>query len=261
VRLRFSDIHPGQVTGYSLTLPGHAGQDGEPAWYGGGRLAESLSLPRLRRRWNTSPERSVPPDHRAFRCSAAERNLIYDHAAKQAAAAADHIRRHAASDPAQAADAAHAAADSLRVLARVTGSPVLRQAADAYDRAARSAYGRVPPVTGQGTQLRAAARLLALTGRTTAGSLAQLAVLAAQLALLADAVAELRRSQQHAAQAAAARASAQRLREARDQASTRTTSGLYPAAGRRISVPAQPASAVTRHPRSQPASPRAPGRP
>ncbi len=26
VRLRFSDIHPGQVTGYSLTLPGHTGR-------------------------------------------------------------------------------------------------------------------------------------------------------------------------------------------------------------------------------------------
>ena len=36
VRLRFSDADPGQVTGYSVTLPGHAGHDGAPLWYGGG---------------------------------------------------------------------------------------------------------------------------------------------------------------------------------------------------------------------------------
>ena len=39
VRVRFSEIDPGQVTGYSVTLPGHTGPDGTPLWYGGGRLA------------------------------------------------------------------------------------------------------------------------------------------------------------------------------------------------------------------------------
>ena len=52
VRLRFSETDPGQVTGYSVTLPGHTGPDGAPAWYGGGRLAAGLTLPRLRDRWS-----------------------------------------------------------------------------------------------------------------------------------------------------------------------------------------------------------------
>ncbi len=42
VRLRISEINPGQVTGYAVGLPGHDGCDGEPCWYGGGRLAAEL---------------------------------------------------------------------------------------------------------------------------------------------------------------------------------------------------------------------------
>ena len=55
VRVRFSETDPGQVTGYSVTLPGHTGPDGTPLWYGGGRLAAGLTLPRLRDRWNRAP--------------------------------------------------------------------------------------------------------------------------------------------------------------------------------------------------------------
>lgn len=56
-------------------------------------------------------------------------------------------------------------------------------------------------------------RLLALTGASSHGSAAQLAVLVAKLVTLVVAVAELREVQQHAAQATAARAGAMRLRE------------------------------------------------
>jgi hypothetical protein len=45
IRVRFSETDPGQVTGYSVTLPGHTGPDGTPLWYGGGRLAAGLTLP------------------------------------------------------------------------------------------------------------------------------------------------------------------------------------------------------------------------
>ena len=51
VRVRFSETDQGQVTGYSVTLPSHTGPDGIPLWYGGGRLAAGLTLPRLRERW------------------------------------------------------------------------------------------------------------------------------------------------------------------------------------------------------------------
>ena len=124
------------------------------------------------------------------------------------------IRSCAFTDPAAAADAAWAAADALHIAADVLGSRALRQAADSYARAARHGYGRIPGPTPAGDKLRATARLLALTG--TAGDEDQAAVmmLVAQLAELANAVAALRDSQRHAAQASAARAAAECLHTA-----------------------------------------------
>ena len=51
VRKRYSTRDPGQVTGYAVALPGDAGPDGSPVWYGGGKLAADLTWPRLRQRW------------------------------------------------------------------------------------------------------------------------------------------------------------------------------------------------------------------
>jgi hypothetical protein len=210
VRLRFSDADQGRVTGYSVTLPGHAGRGGAALWYGGGRLAADLTLPRLRDRWgrprNAGPERSA-----AFRFTAPERNAIYGNAARVASAAAEHIRWCAHSDPGAAADAAWAAADTLHVAARSLRSPALRRAADAYDRAARAPYGRVPHRTRNGDQLRATARQMALLGNATGDRTLASVALIANLVALAAAVAELRQAQQHAAQAAAARAAAAQL--------------------------------------------------
>jgi len=213
VRLRFSERDPGQVTGYAVGLPDSAGAGAVPVWYGGGRLAAGLSLPRLRRRWSLGP--SADADQRGAReCPAAEREAIFEHAARHAATAAEHILRCARDDPAQAADAAWAAAGTLHVAARATRSRVLRCAADAYDRAARATYGRILRPTQHGNELRAAARLIALTGRCTGDDVLLMAALAARLAVLVAAVAELRQAQRHAAQAAAARAAAEHLHAA-----------------------------------------------
>ena len=100
--------------------------------------------------------------------------------------------------------------------AALLGSRILRQAADAYDRAARSPYGHIPPPTPAGNRLRQAARLLSAFAYLTGDQSMAPIVLLSKLAALAEAVAELRESQQHAAQAAAARASAERLRTATD---------------------------------------------
>ena len=209
VRLRFSDLDPGQVTGYAVGLPGHDGGDGSPLWYGGGRLAAGLTLPRLRRHWSAAAgggaagggtERSG-----AFRFTAPERDAIFEHAARQAGAATEHIRRSARSDPAGAADAA----DTLHVAARALRNTELRRAADSYDRAARARYGVVPAGTREGNQLRQAARLMAMTGALTGDAMLVACVLAANLVALAIAVAELREAQQLAAQAAGARAAAE----------------------------------------------------
>jgi hypothetical protein len=199
-RLRFSDSDPGQVTGYSVTPPGHAGHDGAAVWYGGGRLAADLTWPRLRDRWDRErrhgPERSA-----AFRFTGPERDAIYGHASRQAAAAAERIRRCADSDSAGAANAAWAVADTLHVAARALRNPALRRAADAYDRAARAPHGRLPRRTRDGDQLRATARLVALLGNAAGDRTLTSVALIANLVTLAAAVAELREAQQRAAQA------------------------------------------------------------
>jgi hypothetical protein len=166
---RHATTSTGQVTGYSVTLPGHTGPGGAPAWYGGGRLAARLTLPHLRDRWNRGRNSSAE-QLGMFRFTAPERDAIYAHASRQAATAAEHIRRCAHSDPAAAADAAWAAADTLHVAARALRSRELRRAADAYDRAARAPHGRLPRRSRDGDQLRRTARLIALAGHVTGDS-------------------------------------------------------------------------------------------
>ena len=208
VRKRFSASNPGRLTGYSVALPGDTTKDGGPVWYGGGKLAADLSWPKLRHRW-TPPRAGPGLPH--LNLTAAERNLIWDHAARAADAATAQIRALAWTDPAAAADAAWATSDTLHVAAAMLGSRVLRQAADAYDRAARAPYAHIPPTSPAGNQLRQAARLLSTFAYLTSDRSMTPIVLITRLAALAEAVAELRDAQQHAAQAAAARTAAERL--------------------------------------------------
>src|SRR5579859_1507338 len=51
VRLRHSEHTPGQVTGYAVTMPGARTAADGPVWFGGGKLAPDLTLPKLRARW------------------------------------------------------------------------------------------------------------------------------------------------------------------------------------------------------------------
>ena len=121
------------------------------------RVHDSLTLPRLRARW-TGGQGEAAERSGAFRISAPERTEIYRHAARQAAVAAEHLRRCAVGDPGRGADAAWAAADALHAAARVTGSRVLRCAADEYDRAARAPPDPAPhPGRGWVADRRAAA--------------------------------------------------------------------------------------------------------
>jgi hypothetical protein len=61
VRLRHSMTNPGEVTGYAVGLPQHTARDGGVIWYGGGKLAPDLTLPKLRTRW-ASPTGHGPAD-------------------------------------------------------------------------------------------------------------------------------------------------------------------------------------------------------
>lgn len=208
IRLRYSTRNPGQVTRYAVALPGDTTKDGEPVWYGGGKLAADLTWPKLTERW-TRPARLDSP------LSAAEADAMWEYAARTAADATARIRFCTATgNPAAAADAAYAASDALHVAAATLGSQTLRRAADDYDRAARQPWGRIPSPTPAGNQLRHAARIIAAYAYLTGDRTLTQVVLLVRLAALAEAVAELRESQQRAAQAAAALRAARHLRTA-----------------------------------------------
>ena len=208
VRLRYSTKNPGQVTGYAVALPGDTTKAGEPVWYGGGKLAADLTWPKLCQRW-TRPARPDTP------LSAAKAGALWEYAARTATDATARIRSCTATgNPAAAADAAYAASDALHTAAAALGSRTMRQAADAFDRAARQPYGRIPSPTPAGNQLRHAARLISAYAYLTGDPALTPVVLLVRLAALAEAVAELRHSQQRAAQAAAALRAARHIRTA-----------------------------------------------
>jgi len=52
VRERLSELNPGEVTGYAVALPDRYGTGAAPVYFGGGKLASDLTLPRLQRRWD-----------------------------------------------------------------------------------------------------------------------------------------------------------------------------------------------------------------
>jgi hypothetical protein len=208
VRTRSSSRNPGEVTGYSVALPGDTSKAGNPVWYGGGKLAADLTLPKLRRRWTRAG------DSAEDRFTAAERSAVWDHAARITDRACAQLQGLAATNPTEAADAAWATADTLHAAAAALGSRVLHQAADAYDRAARAPYGRVPAPTTAGNSLRRAARLLSAYGYLTSDPSFRPIVLITRLAALVEAIATLRQSQERAVQAASALSAAERLHAA-----------------------------------------------
>jgi hypothetical protein len=220
VRERYSQHTAGEVTGYAVALRSH---DQPPVWFGGGKLAPDLTLPKLTARWNAGGRKVDPRLHGPGRdqggpqLTAFERARALKYAEFAARNAAGHITNVAHSDPAGAADAAWAAADVLTVTARLvegrrTGP--LGKAADQFERAAREVYRRTPPPTDAGHGLRNASTMLPALRAVSHGETRQLLALMAELARLMDAVAALRHTQQRAAQAAAARAAAEQLREA-----------------------------------------------
>ena len=207
VRTRQSARRAGEVTGYAVALAGDTARGGKPVWFGGGKLAPDLTLPKLRRRWPGTASPGVP-------LTAADRSAAWEQALSAVDAAAAHVRQMAAGSSDGAADAAWAAAGTLHVAAAVLGSRVLQQAADAYDRAARAPYARIPAPTLAGNSLRGAARLLSALAFLSDDPSLRPVLLITRLAALAEAVAALRESQQRAAQAASALSAAQHLRDA-----------------------------------------------
>ena len=129
--------------------PATRAESGGPVWFGGGKLAADLTLPKLRHRWDgqaAGPARGQPHHDRRT-----ERDLGARRPDRQPLRRPQ-IRQLAGHRPGAAADAAWAAADTLHAAASALGSRVLRQAADSYARAARLPYGRrAAPDSGGGS--------------------------------------------------------------------------------------------------------------
>ncbi len=215
VKERRSQRDPGQITGYAVALA--TGR--EPVWFGGGKLAPDLSLPRLQDRWaSSSPGPNPRPAHshgeRTSPLSATDRAHLLEQARLTAEHAAEHIRTHGG-DPAAVADATWASADLFAAAARVADyryrTGTVTQAADLYEQAARPAHRRTPRATAAGQHVRGAAGALLAVRRTLPSETRQVLALLAQLQSLAATVARLREAQGRAAQAAAARAAAEHL--------------------------------------------------
>ena len=221
VRERHSHRDLDQVTGYAVALRG----DGEPVWFGGGKLAPDLTLPKLHARWAETPSDAHRPGREGGPpLSPLQRARILKGAEEAAGHAAERMRVHC-NDPGAAADAAWAASDLITAAARVAEGKhragPLTEAADRYERAAREPYLRRPSPTAGGQRLRDAARSVLAMRRVLPSESRQLLKLVAQLEALAVAVARLREAQGRAAQAAAARAAAEHLAAARGQAQPR----------------------------------------
>ena len=63
VRVKVRAGDDGQPGGYAVALPGDTGAGGRAVWFGGGKLAPDLTLPKLRRRWPGDAAR--PPSARS----------------------------------------------------------------------------------------------------------------------------------------------------------------------------------------------------
>jgi hypothetical protein len=244
VRPRFSTVNPGEITGYAVALRPvgrDLDEDRRPVWFGGGKLAPDLTLPRLRQRWqqDTTDDGSLRPDEHDARRPAtdsaerrgsgrlpsltdSERQDLWL-AAQRAVQQAQHVLQAAtvsrsagrdSSAQAEAMAAAMGASDVLHAVSRLIegkrGGP-LRDAAEHYDRASRPPRGRVPGATPVSRALRTAARGMRTAGIAKNRDSRQLLQLMTQLAGLAETVARLRETQQQAARASAARQAAEQL--------------------------------------------------
>ncbi len=211
---RMSEKNPDQVTGVSFSLDealgGKRDKNEQVIRYSGSKLAPDLAWTKLAARWTSDPS-----SDQGFAQLAPEAEVVWAVAQKTVADAADRIGTLGATDPAAAADTAWAASDVMRSAAVVVeghGGGPLTDAADAFARAGRETYGKIPARSESGSNLRLVARALAWAARSNPASAAvQVAALTAQMTALARALADLRQSQQRTAQAQAARLAAARL--------------------------------------------------
>ncbi|MEV6179934.1 mobilization protein [Streptomyces sp. NPDC052015] len=217
----------GNVTGYSVALPGDRNSAQQPVWFSGARLAPDLSLPRVRERWQgPAPKSSAAPAE------------VWRVAEEKVRAAADQL---GAGELRQGAGDVAALGDLIVVAAVVSPRMVrdqMRQAAYEFERASRAPAAR--EMEGQARELyresaQVLSRSVAAAGRSDAA-----AALGFLLALVTavEASQKWHEAQEHRAQAHAAGRAGRLLREAVEVTAGATVAREYklrqkkPAAGR-----------------------------
>jgi hypothetical protein len=193
----------GNVTGYSVALPGDRDSGQTPVWFPGTRLAPDLSLPRVRERW------SGPPVNPAAALAAMWRT-----ASEKVRAAADEL---GAGGLHQGAGDVAALGDLIVVAAVVSPRLVrsqMRQAAYEFERASRAPAAR--RMEGQARQLYRESTQVLSRSVSSVGRNDTVAALGFLLALVTAVEASRRwhQAQEHRLQAQAAGRAGRLLREA-----------------------------------------------
>ncbi|MFP8886799.1 relaxase/mobilization nuclease domain-containing protein [Streptomyces mangrovi] len=193
----------GNVTGYSVALPGDRDGRQTPVWFSGSRLAPDLSLPRVRERWQGAAPVSAATPAEAWRVAEAKVRA----AAEQLGAGGLH----------QGAGDVAALGDLVVVAAVVSPHLVrnqIRQAAHEFERASRAPAAR--SLEGQARELYRESSQLLSRSAAAAGRSDAAAALGFLLALVTAVEASRRwhEAQEHRAQAHAAGRAGRLLREA-----------------------------------------------
>ncbi|MGN9763090.1 relaxase/mobilization nuclease domain-containing protein [Streptomyces sp. SD31] len=203
VRVQQRIAPDGNITGYSVALPGDRNRKQEPVWFPGSRLAPDLSLPRVRERWMGPALKPVVAPAGMWR--AAEDRVRA--AAGQLGAEGLH----------QGAGDVAALGDLIVVAAVISPRLVrdqIRQAAAEFERASRAPAAR--NLEGQARELYRESTQVLTQSATSVGRNDAAAALGFLLALVMAVEASRRwhEAQQHRAQAQAAGRAGRLLREA-----------------------------------------------
>lgn len=224
----------GDVTGFTVALPGDRNRDGKPIWFSGSKLAPDLSLPRIRERLaaSESASRGITDPARARRTGTT--------------ATADALRSLAQDDDGSAADQLTGIGEVLDALAQTSAAPTrneLQAAARTFERATRS---HIQAASTHNQALRKAARDLIQSGPAFGKGEdgAATAMLVSVLITAAVMAAHWHAARGHAQQAAAARETATHLRTAYQTAAASPLTTLR-ATGQALPAPARHQAAAT----------------
>jgi hypothetical protein len=218
----------GDVTGFTVALPGDRNRDGKPIWFSGSKLAPDLSLPRIRERIAASavPSEGITGPARARRTGTT--------------AATDALRSLAQDDDGSAADQLTGIGEVLDALAQTSAAPTrteLQAAAHTFERATRS---HIQAANTHNQALRRAARDLIQSGPALGKGEdgAATAMLLSVLITAAVMAAHWHAARGHAQQAAASRQTATHLRAAYQAAATTPLTTMR-TSGHSLPAPAQ----------------------